>query len=201
MLSTKHIKIKRPFRKLDHKFLGHFQINKIISPTAVRLILPGKQKTHPSFHISEIEPLVPGNRPVPDFTKILREVSDIEADKEYNVDEIKGSINHRNKILYHVKWLGYPRRRIGHSNHTKISQKVVEKNYTKSTSTTRINLRIAAYPTEKFNHRSSRGHWPWLIAEVSQHLPLQWRKVSNTHTIPQAMPGDTAERKGGQCYT
>ena len=42
MLSTKHIKIKSPTRKLDHKFLGPFQIDKIISPTAVRLILPQK---------------------------------------------------------------------------------------------------------------------------------------------------------------
>ena len=111
MLSTKHIKIKRPSRKLDHKFLGPFQIVKIISPTVVRLILPQKWKTHPSFHVSEIEPCVPGNRPVPVFTKILREVSNIEADEEYDVDEIKGSITRRNKILYHIQWLGYPKKK------------------------------------------------------------------------------------------
>ena len=77
----------------------------------VRLILPQKWKTHPSFHVSELEPFVPGNRPIPDYTKILREVSDIEADEEYDVDEIKGSINRRNKILYHVKWLEYPKKK------------------------------------------------------------------------------------------
>ena len=110
MHSIKHIKIKRPSRKLDHKFLGPFQIDKIISPTAERLILPQTAKTHPSFHVSEIEPFVPGKRPIPDFTKILREVRDIEADEEYDVDGIKGSITRRKKILYHVKWLGYPKK-------------------------------------------------------------------------------------------
>ena len=92
MLSTNHIKMKRPSRKTDYKFLILFQIDKIISPTAVRLILPKKWKSHPAFNVSEIEPFIAGNRPVLDFTKILREVSDIEADEEYNVEEIKGSI-------------------------------------------------------------------------------------------------------------
>ena len=46
-----------------------------------------------------------GNRPV-DYEKTLRECADIEADEEYDVDEIKGSIKRRNSVLYHVKWLG-----------------------------------------------------------------------------------------------
>ena len=38
-------------------------------------------------------------------------MSDIEADEEYDVDEIKGSIERRNRILYQVKWLGFPRKK------------------------------------------------------------------------------------------
>ena len=49
-----------------------------------------------------------GKRPV-DYEKVLREVADIEADEEYDVDEIKGSIKRRNSVLYHVKWLGFPK--------------------------------------------------------------------------------------------
>ena len=111
MLRAKNIKIKRPCKKLDHKYLGPFQIDKILSPTAVRLILPQKWKTHPSFHVSEIEPFVAGSRPQPNFSKILREISDIEAEEEYDVEEIKGSITRRNRVLYHVKWLGFPRKK------------------------------------------------------------------------------------------
>ena len=42
MLSTAHLKLKRRSRKLDHKFIGPFQIQQLISPTAVRLTLPQK---------------------------------------------------------------------------------------------------------------------------------------------------------------
>ena len=110
MLSTAHLTLKRPSRKLDHKFIGTFQIQQLISPTAVRLTLPHKWRTHPTFHVAEVEPFVPGNRPV-DYEKVLREVADIEADEEYDVDEIKGSIKLRNSVLYHVKWLGFPKKK------------------------------------------------------------------------------------------
>ena len=79
MPSTAHLTLKRPSRKLDHKFIGPFQIQQLMSPTAVRLTLPHKWRTHPTFHVAEVEPFVPGNRPV-DYEKVLREVADIEAD-------------------------------------------------------------------------------------------------------------------------
>ena len=110
MFSTQHIKTKMPSWKLDHKYLGPFQIAKIISSTAVQLILLQKWTIHLSFHISEKEPFVPGNCPVLEFTKVLQEVSDIEADEEYDVDKVKGSITRRNRVLYHIKWLGYPKK-------------------------------------------------------------------------------------------
>ena len=96
---------------MDHKFLGPFQIKKVISPTAVRLTLPQKWKTHPSFHVSELEPFVSGSRPAPNFEKVLREVSDIEADEEFDVEEIKGSITRNERVLYHVKWHGLPKKK------------------------------------------------------------------------------------------
>ena len=110
MLSTAHLKLKRPSRKPDHKFIGPFQIQQLISPTAVKLMLPHKWKTHPTFHVVEVEPFVPVNRPV-GYKKTLHECADIEADEEYEVDEIKGSIKRRNSVLYHVKWLGFPKKK------------------------------------------------------------------------------------------
>ena len=111
MLNGRHIKTKRPSRKLDHKFHGPFQIEKVISPTAVRLTLPSKWRKHPSYHVMEIEPFESGSRPAPDPAQILREADDIEADDEYDVEEVKGSIKRRNRVLYHVKWLGWPRKK------------------------------------------------------------------------------------------
>ena len=81
MLSTAHLKLKRPSQKLDHKFIGPFQIQQLISPTALRLTLPHKWKTHPTFHVAEVEPFVQGNRPV-DYERTLRECADIETDEE-----------------------------------------------------------------------------------------------------------------------
>ena len=51
-----------------------------------------------------------GNRPV-DYKKILCECTDIEADEEYNVDEIKGSVKCGNSVIHHVKWLGFPKKK------------------------------------------------------------------------------------------
>ena len=109
MLSTAHLKLKRPSRKLDHKFIGPFQIQQLISPPAVRQTLPHEWKTHPTFHVAEVEPFMQGNRPV-DYEKTLRECPDIEADEEYDMDKIKGSIKRQNSVLYHVKWLGFPKK-------------------------------------------------------------------------------------------
>jgi hypothetical protein len=111
MLNGRHIKTKRPARKLDHKYHGPFQIEKVVSPTAMRLTLPVKWKKHPTFHVSEIEPFSSGSRDPPDPAQILREAADIEADDEYDVEEIKASIKRRNRVLYHTKWLGYPRKK------------------------------------------------------------------------------------------
>jgi len=111
MLNGRHIKTKRPSRKLDHKFHGPFQIEKVISPTAVRLTLPSKWRKHPSYHVMELEPFESGSRPAPDPAQILREADDIEADDEYDVEEVKGSIKRRSRVLYHVKWLGWPRKK------------------------------------------------------------------------------------------
>ena len=81
---------------------------KIVSPTAVRLTLPQKRKAHPTFHVPEIEPFVAGSKSQSDHAQTPREVADIEADEDCDVDKIKRAIARRKKILYRVKLLGYP---------------------------------------------------------------------------------------------
>ena len=116
MLSGRHIKTRRPTKKLDHKNHGPFQIEKIVSPLAVRLTLPRKWKIHNVFHVSLLEPYrTSEHRAPPDPSKVLREADDIEQSEEYNVDEIMASAEHgrgnKKRILYLVKWLDFPERK------------------------------------------------------------------------------------------
>jgi len=115
MLSGRNIRTRRPSKKMDHKNHGPFQIEKIISPLAVRLTLPRKWKIHNVFHVSLLEPYRTSEyRAPPDPAKILREADDIEQSDEYDVEEVEASREHgrgnRKRILYLVKWLGYDER-------------------------------------------------------------------------------------------
>jgi len=112
MLNGRNIKTRRPSRKMDHKNHGPFQIQKIISPLAVRLTLPRKWKIHNVFHVSLLEPYrTSEHRDSPDPAKVLREADDIEQSEEYDVEEVMSSRKHGRRILYLVKWLDYLERR------------------------------------------------------------------------------------------
>jgi len=112
MLNGCNIKTRRPSRKLDHKNHGPFQVEKIVSPLAVRITLPQKWKIHNVFHVSLHEPYrTSGHRAPPDPSKILREADDIEQSEEYDVDEVLGSTRKGRRVLYLVKWLDYPDRK------------------------------------------------------------------------------------------
>jgi len=56
MLNGHNIKTRRPSRKLDYKNHGPFQIEKIVSPLVVCLMLPQKWKIYNVFHVSLLEP-------------------------------------------------------------------------------------------------------------------------------------------------
>jgi len=116
MLNGRNIKTRRPSKKLDHKNHGPFQIEKIVSPLAVRLTLPRKWKIHNVFHVSLLEPYQTSeHRAPPDLSKVLQEADGIEQSEEYDVDEVMSSVErgHGNneRILYLVKWLDYPERK------------------------------------------------------------------------------------------
>jgi hypothetical protein len=107
MLNGKNIRSRRPCKKLDHKLHGPFEIQDIISKHAVRLTLPTSWKIHPVFHVSLLEPFVQGNRTV-DIQQVLKSSDPIEGDEEYDVDDIMGSIEKGKKVLYLVRWKGWP---------------------------------------------------------------------------------------------
>jgi hypothetical protein len=116
MLSGRNIKTRRPSRKMDHKNHGPFQIEKVVSPLAVRLTLPRKWKIHNVFHVSLLEPFrTSEHRAPPDPSKVLREADDVEQSEEYDVEEVMSSIErgrgNNRRVLYLVQWLDYPERR------------------------------------------------------------------------------------------
>jgi hypothetical protein len=88
MLDGRHIQTRRPKDKLDHKKHGPFAIEKVVSPTAMRLSLPRKWKIHNTFHVSLLEPYNNGTRPPPDLLKIIDESADIEGNEEWEIEEI-----------------------------------------------------------------------------------------------------------------
>lgn len=109
MLNGKNIKTKRPAKKLDKKMYGPYVIQKVISPTAVKLKLPKNWRIHNSFHVSLIEPHRAGNQVPPDPDQVLRDAEPIES--EYTVEEIMGSVEVQGIVKYHVKWENYPKKK------------------------------------------------------------------------------------------
>ena len=107
MLDARNIKTRRPAKKLDKKFLGPFKIQRILSPTAVKLTLPKKWRIHNSFHVSLIEPYRTGSQNTPDPAYILQTVGDVEPE-EYTIDDIKDSAHFEGNVKYLVKWEGWP---------------------------------------------------------------------------------------------
>lgn len=105
MLNAKNLKLQRPSRKLEHKFIGPFEVEATVGSQAYRLQLPPMYKAlHPVFHVSILEPYHqrPGEelqRPAP--------IRLDEAD-EWEVEAILDHKTERGKAKYHVKWLGYP---------------------------------------------------------------------------------------------
>ncbi|KAA8619435.1 hypothetical protein SMACR_09985 [Sordaria macrospora] len=108
MLNGKHIKTKRPSKKLDRKLHGPFKIFQVISPTAVRLTLPKSWRIHDSFHVSLLEPYRAGNQVAPDPDQVLREAAPAESE-DYEVEKILDSKDIKGKVKYRVKWEGWNR--------------------------------------------------------------------------------------------
>jgi len=103
MLNGKNIQTWRPLQKLDHKNHGPFQVEKIVSPLAVKLTIPRKWKIHDVFHVSLSKPFETGTRAVPNPSQVLCEADNIENSAEYDVDEVMASAKKGHRVLYLIK--------------------------------------------------------------------------------------------------
>jgi hypothetical protein len=120
LLSTEHLALKDKDRtkKLMNKFIGPFQIKRVVSPVAYELELPSSMLIHPVFHASKLkvfkssENVYPGRdseltkRPPPE---LINEDGEAEwkVEKILKQRQVKRGKNTK-RVEYLVKWRGYP---------------------------------------------------------------------------------------------
>jgi len=108
-LSSKNISTKCPSKKLDHKFLGPFEIIKKIGSHAYELKLPSSMQVHPVFHVSLLSPSNNPNYPdIPSRVIPPPPPVEVQGQQEFFVREILNSRHFRGKLQYLVAWEGYP---------------------------------------------------------------------------------------------
>src|SRR6266446_5123976 len=106
-LNTQNYMTTHPTKKLDHKWLGPFVIEKVVSPTTVKLCLsPHEQGIHPVISVSNICPCHPD--PIPECLLDLHpNLVLIDGSEEYEVESIVDSKYRYQHLHYLVKFKGW----------------------------------------------------------------------------------------------
>lgn len=111
-LNTQNIHTLRPMKKLDHKYLGPFEIHQVVSSHAYRLVLPSELSAIDNiFHTSLLRPVandpLPGQHIQPPPPLLL----DTDNEPMWEIDGVldcKRLGRGRSPPKYLVKYTGYP---------------------------------------------------------------------------------------------
>ena len=106
-LDTSDISTTRPLRKLSHRRLGPFPVERQVSQHAYKLRLPfPMRRLHPVFNVVKLTTApadpIPGRHPTPPPPPEI-----IGGEEEYLVKEILDSKMFRRKLKFKIKWKGY----------------------------------------------------------------------------------------------
>lgn len=104
-LSTRHLRVRVPSRKLAGLYTGPFPIVGVVNENAVRLRLPPSLPVHPTFHVSLLKPYTPNSFP----GRVVQPVPPLQVDgqEEFEVLDIVDSRRFRGALQYLVRWKGY----------------------------------------------------------------------------------------------
>ena len=106
-LDASDIQTTRPSKKLAHKRLGPYAIERAVGSHAYHLHLPPSLKClHPVFPVVKLTPApkdpIPGRHPVPPPPPILRE-----GEEHFEVEQVLDSRMRNNWLQFLIKWKGY----------------------------------------------------------------------------------------------
>ena len=106
-LDATDISTTRPSKKLSHRYLGPFVVQRQVGRLAYRLLLPRSMKRiHPVFHVVKLLPAVAdpivGRQPNPPPPPEI-----VDNEPHYEVEKILDSRIFRKKLQYKVLWKGY----------------------------------------------------------------------------------------------
>ncbi len=106
-LDASDIRTTRPSRKLAHRQLGPYAIERKVGPCSYRLRLPqSMSRLHPVFHVGKLTPVsadpIPGRLVIPPPPPEL-----VDGAEEYVVQQVLDSRIIRGRLHYLVQWEGY----------------------------------------------------------------------------------------------
>jgi len=108
-LDSTDISTTRPSRKLSHRFLGPFEVERAVGKNAYRLRLPHSMRLlHPVFSVvkllrAPVDP-IPGRRPAPPPDPVV-----VEGEPQYELEAVLDSRLYRHRLQFLVAWKGYGR--------------------------------------------------------------------------------------------